>query len=94
MTEKYFPLADRHGLQSSTIEAGNSTLLKQAPMTADEYLASAISCIDDKLGNGYAKAHPELVAAFIQTSAMDLGAAVVARAIETLATAVRQKNEE
>ena len=32
-------------------------------MTADEYLRSAIDHIDAQLGKGYAKAHPELIAA-------------------------------
>jgi hypothetical protein len=68
-----------------TITAGNSTLLRQASMTADEYLCEAMQCIDRRLGKGYAKAHPELIAAFIQTAAIDMGTAVIARAIERVA---------
>jgi hypothetical protein len=85
MTDKgpYFPYAGLNDFHKS-IEAGNSTLLRQAPMTADEYLHSAIDCIDERLGKGYAKVHPELIGAFMQTSAMDLGAAVIARAIENI----------
>jgi hypothetical protein len=30
------------------------------------------------LSNGYAKQHPELIGAFVQTSAIDLGTAVIA----------------
>ena len=37
---------------NTTLEAGNQTLLRQAPITANEYLMSAIGHID--------QAHPEL----------------------------------
>jgi len=83
----YFPYADAHSDThpfSHSVSAGNSTLLRQAPITANEYLMSAIDCIDAKLGKGYAKAHPELIGAFMQTSAIDLGTAVIARAIESI----------
>jgi hypothetical protein len=53
-------------------------------MTANEYLMSAVDHINQQLGDGYAKQHPELIAAFIQASAIDLGTAVIARAIESL----------
>jgi hypothetical protein len=82
----YLPYADSNiDKFSRSIEAGNGTLLRQAPMTANEYLLSAVDRIDQKLGKGYAKQHPELIAAFMQASAIDLGAAVIARAIESLA---------
>jgi hypothetical protein len=68
-----------------TVTAGNSTLLRQASMTADEYLCEAMQRIDRRLGKGYAKAHPELIAAFIQTAANDMGTAVIARAIDRVA---------
>jgi hypothetical protein len=71
-----------------SITTNNETLLRQAPMTADVYLDHAIRDIDDRLGKGFAKAHPELIAAYIQTCALDFGAAVIARAIESLADAV------
>jgi hypothetical protein len=64
------------------IEAGNSTLMRQAQMTAHTYMAQAIRDIDEILGKGYAKNHPDLIAAYMQTSALDLGASVVARAIQ------------
>jgi hypothetical protein len=67
--------------------------MRQAPMTAHEYLLSAVDHIDLKLGKGYAKAHPELIAAFMQTSALDFGAAVIARAIEGVANAVTYAGE-
>ena len=39
--------------------------------TAGYYLSHAIKCIDEHLGKGYAAAHPELVAGFMQTAARD-----------------------
>jgi|SRR6266550_2841606 len=86
----YFPYADPNEPLGwgSRITASSSTLMRQAPMTADEYLRSAIDCIDEKLGHGYAAKHPELIGAFITASAIDLGAAVIARAIESAADAL------
>ena len=63
-------------------------LLRQAPMTANEYLMSAIDHIDQQLGKDYARSHPELIAAFMQTSAIDLGTAVIARAVESLSNSL------
>jgi hypothetical protein len=51
------------GLDGRSIDAGNQTLMRQAPMTANEYLLSAIDHIDQALGKGYAKQHPESLAA-------------------------------
>jgi len=53
----------------------NIEALRQAPMTTNEYLLSAIDHIDQKLGEGYAAAHPELIGAFMQV-------AVIARALK------------
>jgi hypothetical protein len=36
---------------------------------ADQHLAASIKSIDEQLGEGYAKLHPELIAAFMKTSA-------------------------
>jgi hypothetical protein len=82
--EPYLPYADPHDKCNTSIKAGNSTLLRQAPITANEYLLSAVDHIDQKLGKGYAAKHPELIGAFMQASAIDSGTAVIARAIESL----------
>jgi hypothetical protein len=71
----------------SFIAADSTILMRQAPMTAAEYLDAAVKAIDARFGKGYAKAHPELVGAFIEASAVDLGAAVIAKAIGELAQA-------
>jgi hypothetical protein len=88
MKEPYLPPSPHPQFNGTTIEAGNGTLLRQAPMTANEYLLSAIDHVDLKLGTGYAAKHPELIAAFMQASAIDLGTAVIARAIESLSNSL------
>jgi hypothetical protein len=45
--------------------------MRQAWMTANDYFMNAIECIDMQFGDGYAKQHPELVSAFMQTCARD-----------------------
>jgi hypothetical protein len=65
--------------------------MEQGWMTADHYLMHAIDEIDKRLGEGFAKKHPELLAAFIQTAAIDAGSCFIARAIEILANAVSEK---
>jgi len=69
------------------ITAGTETLFRQAPMTAHDYMMKAIDDIDELLGKGYAKQHPELIAAYMQTAAIDFGTAIIARANESVATA-------
>jgi hypothetical protein len=49
--------------------------MRQAWMTADEYLRFAIKCIDERLGDGYAKKNPDLVGKFMHVAAMDFAAA-------------------
>lgn len=63
------------------ITADATTLMRQAPMTAQTYLIEAVRCIDTEFGCGYAKEHPELVAAFMQASASDFNFATLAKAI-------------
>ena len=92
--EPYFPSGGSSMTHADhRVTAGSATLMRQAPMTADEYLHSAIDCIGARLGAGYAKAHPELIGAFMQTSAIDFAAGVIARAIETVADAIESGRE-
>lgn len=77
-------------MDSYTIQAGNETLFRQAPATAHDYMTNAVKDIDAYFGKGFAKAHPELIAAYMQTAAIDMSGAVIARAVETLADAVEQ----
>jgi hypothetical protein len=55
------------------------TLFRQAPMTAHTYLNDAIDKLDLVFGQGYARDHPELVSAYMQTCAIDYHAGVLAR---------------
>src|SRR5262249_19844770 len=80
--KEYLPAFSYSDSDSTCITAGNNALRRQAQMTADTYMRQAIEDIDDVLGKGYAKAHPELIAAYMQTAAIDMGGAVIARAIE------------
>ena len=76
--EPYFPHSgdERDG---KTRTAGNQTIMRHAALTADEYLHSAIDNIDARLGAGYAKAHPELIAGFMQTAAAAEGASTAVK---------------
>jgi hypothetical protein len=67
------------------ITADATTLMRQAPMTAQMYLSQAVDCIDNQFGPGYAKAHPDLVAAFMQVSGQDFTMAILAQAINEAA---------
>lgn len=68
------------------------SLLRQAWETAGDYLEHGIRQIDGALGKGYAKDHPELIAAFMQTAAIDFASATIAKtlasALEEIATAL------
>ena len=46
-------------------------LMRQASMTANDYMWDAIRDIDILLGEGYAAKHPELIGAYMQTAAQD-----------------------
>ena len=72
------------------ITASYDTLLKQAPMTADEYLRAAVLSIDEQFEEGYAQKHPELIAAFMQVCASDLGTSTLVIAIQEAASEIAQ----
>lgn len=63
-------------------------MMNQAPMTAQLYMNRAQHIIDETFGDGYAKDNPELIAAFMVTCAIDYGATIVAKSIESLAPAI------
>jgi len=60
-------------------------LMRQASITAHEYLTQAIARIDEDLGKGYAAEHPELIAAFMNTAVRDFTAMYLHQALEELA---------
>lgn len=51
-----------------------SQAMKQAMMTAHDYMNSARYDIDKMFGEGYAAKNPALVAAYMQTAAIDYAA--------------------
>jgi hypothetical protein len=61
---------------------------------AGHYLATAIVEIDKQFGGGYASEHPQLIAAFMQTCAIEAVAGTLEREIrdlaETVALAIRE----
>jgi hypothetical protein len=75
------------------ITANPLELMKQASMTAHDYLQEAVKSIDGEFGEGYARKNPALVGAFMQAASMDMGAVTISKAIgeaiEELASAVR-----
>jgi hypothetical protein len=70
------------------------TSIEQTSTTATQYLTRAIEAIDLQLGRGYAIEHPQLIAAFMQTCAIDSVAGPLERGIshltETIAQAIRE----
>jgi hypothetical protein len=64
------------------IDTNYTEMLEQAQDTADSYLSFAIFTIDNKLGEGYAKQHPELISAFMRVSMGDFNANCIAQTIQ------------
>lgn len=64
---------------SDSIEADFDTLMRQASMTATDYLSAACTAIDDQFGEGHAKANPALVASFMQVAASDFNTSCTAK---------------
>jgi hypothetical protein len=62
--------------------------MKQAHMTADEYMIRGIQCIDKRLGAGYATKHPELLAAFMRSAAQDFHTVIVKAGLQDLCEAL------
>lgn len=63
-------------------------LMDQASMTAATYFRKAVETIDDQFGEGYAKAHPELVGAFMRTCTADFSACFTSDFLDKIATAL------
>jgi hypothetical protein len=63
------------------ISASFETLLRRAHMTAEDYLIYAISDIEKHLGEGAAEKYPQIVAAYMQTAAIDYTGAILAQQV-------------
>jgi hypothetical protein len=64
-------------------------LMRQAWMTADDYMMNAVERIDRQFGEGYAKKHPELVGAFMRTAAADYHSALMKAASQDIRDEIR-----
>jgi|SRR5471032_708528 len=64
------------------ISASYDTLFQQAKDVAESYFRAAVRNIDAQFGEGYAKAHPELIAALIKAASADMNTATLAVAIQ------------
>lgn len=76
------------------ISASFATLLRQASMTADDYLMNAIEGVEKRLGEGAAKKYPQIVAAYMQAAATDFHGSVLAqqvrRGLDGIANAINE----
>lgn len=67
-------------------------LMLQARDTATQYFNQAIRIIDETFGEGYAKAHPELIGDFMKTMAADFHTAVLNQELGDLTAAIRDSH--
>lgn len=58
------------------------TAMRQAHLTADEYMKACQDHIDRLFGKGYAQANPALLGAMVIASALDFHSAMVGEIIE------------
>jgi hypothetical protein len=57
-------------------------------------LAFAVQEIDRVFGDGYARAHPDVVASVMQSAAIDFAALALARALQDIARALAVEDEQ
>lgn len=69
-----------------------SDLMRQGVLTSRSYLISAIRIIDEELGEGYAKEHPELISGFMNNAVLDYGVGMISQRIEWLTDAAEGSN--
>lgn len=68
--------------------ANADTLMRQAPQTAEGYLKQVVLSIDERFGDGYAKANPVVVAAMLQACTADFAACMVSNSLDRVADAI------
>jgi hypothetical protein len=64
-------------------------LMARARMTAVTYMREGIEWIDKEFGDGYAKRHPELLAAFMRTCAADFHSGDMKAGLQDIRDALR-----
>lgn len=65
---------------------------KQANETALISMEACVAALDGKFGEGYAKSNPQLLAAMVQSSAMDMAGQALIAAAMTLADALESRS--
>ena len=68
-------------------------LVEQAVATTHGYFHRAVQEIDASLGDGFSEKHPELIAAFMRTAALDFATAVIASVIQDLTEVVERRQD-
>jgi hypothetical protein len=69
-------------------EIDATSAVYQAGSTVGVYLTQAIRKIDENLGAGYAKRHPELIAECVRSQTMDLNSVALVAAMYEIAEAL------
>ena len=64
-------------------------VMKQADMTAHDYMSWAIENIDRQLGDGYAINHPGLIGAYMRTAAQDFHTSTMKAAYQDIRDELR-----
>ena len=75
------------------ITANSTKLMDQAPSTISRYMMEAVKMIDLEFGTGYAKEHPELVGAFIQSASIDFASGLIAQSLQYIAESIEEQSE-
>lgn len=70
------------------IEANLDTLFTHAQTRAESYLRTAETQIDAVFGAGYAKEHPELIAAFMKTASDEFTRITTAKVLQNMGYAL------
>lgn len=68
----------------SAITADFDRLMEQASATAYSYMLHTVHNIDQTFGEGYAKAHPELVGAMVQAASLDFAGSILRQGLDDL----------
>jgi hypothetical protein len=76
------------------LPTAEQVMFQQVPITVCAYMAHGVRDIDATFGEGFAEAHPVLLAAYMQTAALDYGAELIARRIDGLRDSLRSDHQE
>lgn len=62
-------------------EVSWDTLLRQAPMTTEFYMAAAIDWLDERYGKGFAVKNPQLVGIFVEGCSRDFHNSTISKLV-------------